>query len=127
LTRDQQCYVIEVALPEGGEMRRLLPESLVRGALAPAENGAGLARRVGFRGELVSGEWIEVDHHIVRIGTMEPGPIQPILDAMRQRGAVIKAVKPARPTLEDLFMQAVTDPHTGETLAPGAARNGGRR
>lgn len=127
LTKDQQCYVLEVALPAGGEVRGLLPDSLVRESLAPADSGAGLGKRVGFRGELVSGEWIEVDHQIVRVGTTEPGPIQPIIDALRGRGAVIKAVKPARPTLEDLFMQAVTDPNTGEVLAPGAATNGGTR
>jgi hypothetical protein len=36
---------------------------------------------------------------------------------------VIRAVRPHRPSLEDLFMEAVTDPRTGETLTPGAEKN----
>ena len=44
-----------------------------------------------------------------------------IAQSRRMEGLTIRAVRPHRPSLEDLFMQAVTDPHTGEVLAPGAA------
>ena len=127
LTKDRQCYTIEIAELAGESVRGLLPESLVRSGLAPRGERPRLAKRVGFRGELVTGEWIQIGHNIVRVGTTEAGPVQPLIDALRSRGAVIKAVKPVRPSLEDLFMRAVTDPNTGETLAPGAAKNGGAR
>lgn len=51
----------------------------------------------------------------------EADAIQPLIDALRAGGATIRAVRPVRQSLEDLFMQAVTDPTTGETLKPGAA------
>jgi ABC-2 type transport system ATP-binding protein len=134
LTRDKQRYEIELADP-----RAMLDESAVRalpatweaadrmrlsGAppTAPAADPAtGLARRVGFRGQLATGQAIEVDHAMIRIGTTDAAAVQPVLDALRARGQVIKSFRPVRPSLEDLFMQAVTDPNTGEVLAPGAA------
>jgi ABC-2 type transport system ATP-binding protein len=134
LTRDKQRYEIELILPEQSG-----PESLLRAlpaSLAPADtlklgpapthapptaaNGAAPARRVGFRGQLVTGEAIELDHHLVRIGTTDAMVVQPVIDSLRRNGVVIRAVRPVRPSLEDLFMQAVTDPRTGEVLEPGA-------
>jgi ABC-2 type transport system ATP-binding protein len=141
LTRDRQRYEIELANPAGladQDVLRSLPASwqetdrmLLTGAppTAPtADPVTGLARRVGFRGHLATGEVIEVDHALIRIGTAEAAAVQPVLDALRARGQVIKSFRPVRPSLEDLFMQAVTDPNTGEVLAPGAAqgRKGGR-
>ena len=49
----------------------------------------------------LSGE--KIDHNVVRVGTTEPEPVQPLIDALRARGAVIRSVKPVRPSLEDLF------------------------
>jgi hypothetical protein len=40
---------------------------------------------------------------------------------------VIKSVKANRPSLEDLFMEAVTDPETGKALGPGAKKEGGAK
>lgn len=57
----------------------------------------------------------------------DPATIQPLLDDLRRAGLVIKAVRPYRPSLEDLFMEAVTDRETGKAATPGADRNGGRR
>ena len=47
--------------------------------------------------------------------------IQPILDALRAKRLTIRAVRPVRESLEDLFMKAVTDPGTGRTLDVGAS------
>lgn len=55
------------------------------------------------------------------IGTADAPPIQPILDSLRRAGVAIRAVRPHRPSLEDLFMAAVTDPVSGKVLEPGAA------
>ncbi len=136
LTTHQRHYIIELAMPElqasPEEIRRLLPISLLGRELGPGDAGPGavaaiggaLARRVGYRGELASGHSIEIDHNVIRVGTSDPEPIQPLIDALRERRALIRAIRPFRPSLEDLFMQAVTDPNTGETLRPGADRGG---
>jgi hypothetical protein len=52
--------------------------------------------------------------------------VQGVIDSIRAAGIVIRSARQFRPSLEDLFMRAVTDPHTGEVLAPGAASAGKR-
>ena len=49
----------------------------------------------------------EVRHNIITIATTDPQAIQPILDALRTSGVVIQRVQPVRPSLEDLFIEAV--------------------
>ncbi|GMV24324.1 MAG: ABC transporter ATP-binding protein [Phycisphaerae bacterium] len=97
LTREQQKYVIEV---EGAD------PAIVDGAMQRV-GGAPPARREG---------------DTITVSTTRPEDVQPYIDALRGAGSVIRAVRPVRPSLEDLFMQAVTDPTTGRTLAPGAAK-----
>ncbi|HYE61952.1 MAG TPA: ABC transporter ATP-binding protein [Phycisphaerales bacterium] len=63
----------------------------------------------------------------LRIETMSAEVVQPVIDAARARGLVIRQVRLAKPSLEDLFMEAVTDPTTGEALPPGASREGEAR
>ncbi len=67
---------------------------------------------------------VSVEATSLTVGSDDPSVVQPIIDVLRSRGFVIKAVRPVRASLEDLFMQAVTDQMTGEVLAPGAVRNG---
>jgi len=148
LTRDRQRYEIEV-VGEGeqveGVYRAALPTGVLRegslvlpGQVAGAGGAAGVApsggsalagtaaaRRVGLHGALATGEWLEIERGTLRVGTSDAGRIQPILDALRARGAIIKSVRSIRPSLEDLFMEAVTDPTTGEVLRPGAAGGAG--
>jgi len=116
LTRGQQRYEIEV-VPENGEsaetvLRRTIP------SLAPASTQ-----------RLITGEPMTIHGAQLRIGTSDPQRIQGVIDTLRAGGVTIRSVRQMRPSLEDLFMQAVTDPNTGEILAPGAAepgRKGGR-
>lgn len=56
---------------------------------------------------------------LTRAGVDE-APLQLLIDALRQQQVVIRSIAPKRPTLEDLFMQAVRDPATGKDLLPGA-------
>lgn len=108
-----------------GTFLRALPEALVKGkserppptaGLAPPTD-EGLAKRVGLRGELATGESVEVHGNRLWIGTTDATTIQPVLDAIRAKGGVIKEVRTHRPSLEDLFMQAVEHDDS-----PGAAR-----
>lgn len=59
----------------------------------------------------------------VSVETTDPADAQPVLDALRAAGLVVSSFRESRPSLEDLFMKAVTDPSTGKTLGPGAAEN----
>ncbi|MGD1916871.1 MAG: ATP-binding cassette domain-containing protein [Phycisphaerales bacterium] len=113
----------------GATFGRALPEALGKGQsagpsptaeLAPPTE-AGLAKRVGLRGELATGESVEVHGNRLWIGTTEAATIQPVLDAIRAKGGVIREVHKHRPSLEDLFMQAVEDDDS-----PGAARASSR-
>lgn len=81
LTDHRRRYEIEV---EGGEAESLL-------AIA---GEAGLAGRI--------------EQGVLIVPTAEPATIQPLLDKLRARGRVIAAVRPVRPSLEDLFMEAVS-------------------
>lgn len=128
LTEGMLRYEIEVAgeLDAAGAMfHKALPEALGKGqsSLPPPTQGLapptseGLAKRVGMVGELSTGESVEVHGNRLWIGTTDAGTIQPVLDAIRAKGGVIKEVRTHRPSLEDLFMQAVADDDS-----PGAAR-----
>jgi ABC-2 type transport system ATP-binding protein len=112
LTVDQRRYEIEVAgEPDSARevFRRCLPA-----CFEPAVDGAD--------GRLASGATLHVRGGVLHIGTADEGAIQPVIDALRAGGVVIRSIRRFRPTLEDLFLQAVTDPGSGRSLAPGAAR-----
>lgn len=133
LTRDSRRYEIEVSPPDSAAGNtRFLPESLAGLAtLGVPQPGramvGGAAGQTGselvLHGTLRSGIPIQVDNGLLRVGTEDPQEVQPLIDVLRARGFTIKAVRPLRASLEDLFMQAVTDPTTGAVLAPGAATN----
>jgi ABC-2 type transport system ATP-binding protein len=64
---------------------------------------------------------VEIDGNVIRLRTMDPAMIQPVLDALRARGFVVSRVQAVRPSLEDLYIDAVVDPTTGKSVKPGAA------
>ncbi len=76
------------------------------------------------RGSLQDGTWLELDGLTLRVGATDPAAVQPVLDALRRQGLVLRRFQPFRQSLEDLFMEAVTDPLTGRALPPGAERRG---
>jgi ABC-2 type transport system ATP-binding protein len=150
LTKDSRRYEIEIAVPDalgehaGDEL--FLPEALSGVALlesAPAESGTRLNHAPGAGGARVMeavdtamikgtlaptarGEEpipITVGRSSLSVGTDDAAKIQPLIDALRAKGCVIRAVRPVRSSLEDLFMKAVMDPLTGQALAPGALKN----
>ena len=74
-----------------------------------------------MRGSLADKTWCEFDGAILRVGKTDPASVQPIIDALCKANLVIRAMQLVRPSLEDLFFEAVTDPTTGRTTPPGAA------
>jgi len=109
-----QRYEIEI----GGDSPGDAADALAQIASGAPTTGGGAA---SWRGELKTGETVEIVDGVVRIDTIAPAPVQPVIDALRRGGATISAVRLYRPTLEDLFIKTVTDPETGRTLTPGAA------
>lgn len=109
LTESQQRYEIEAVGDDG--------------------SAAALAAIAADRSSYADAPAVTVNANTLRIDSADPRHAQPVIDALRGRGVSIVAVRPIRPSLEDLFMQAVTDPNSGEVLKPGAAENkkGGTR
>ena len=60
-------------------------------------------------GKLPTGESVEIDGNILRIGSGDPLRIQPLIDGLRSRGQVILSVQLLRQSLEDFFIQSVSD------------------
>ncbi len=132
LTKDQQRYEIELAIESPDAMHRAarlaLPEAPDIGppvaSTGSTEAITGLAPPASWSGTLSTGELFSITSRGLTIGTTDARRIQPIIDRLRSANVVILAVRPVRPSLEDLFMRAVTDPLTGQVLEPGAARDG---
>jgi ABC-2 type transport system ATP-binding protein len=62
---------------------------------------------------------IELHGKVLHIGTTEPADVQPAVDVLRSAGLLIRRMQPVRPSLEDLFMEAVQN-HGGPAVG---ARN----
>ncbi|HVZ93230.1 MAG TPA: ABC transporter ATP-binding protein [Phycisphaerales bacterium] len=103
LTRDQERYEIEFS----GE----LP----------------VAAMNAISSLVIDGKPPQLSPHKIVVHRAEAADIQPAIDTLRASGVVIHSVRAVRPSLEDLFMQAVTDPRTGQVLKPGAAPPTARR
>ena len=122
LTAGKERYEITLATDEApGLLQAALP-GLVR---FDAGGETDLAKRVGGHGELSTGEWVEVDHATLRVGTADPATIQPIIDKLRAHGATIRSIHQGRPSLEDLFMAAVGEPENTPPAPPAPSRRKG--
>jgi ABC-2 type transport system ATP-binding protein len=91
------------------------------GSAVPAGPSAGLPKEIAA---LPTGESIEIVGCTLRIGTDDPLRIQPIIDALRSRGLIIRAVREMRQSLEDFFIQTVSEQPPDSP--PPAQAQGGR-
>ncbi len=82
---------------------------------APGDPGTEMPKEVG---RLPTGEPVELLSGTLRIATDDPLRIQPIIDAFRSRGLIIRAVRQQRQSLEDFFIQTVSE--QGPAAAPGS-------
>ena len=80
---------------------------------APAQPKPVLPQMID-RGTLDGGLVVELEGAILRIPTTDAGDIQPVIDAARRAGLLIRRVQSVRPSLEDLFLDTVAAPTTGE-------------
>ena len=102
LTVAKQRYEIEVAdsSPPGATLAAAVGPLIAGLAATPIPGAAA-------RGTLASGEWVEIQGPVLRVGTTEPQPVQALLDAIRARGLLVRRVQMVRPSLEDLFMETM--------------------
>ncbi len=92
---------------------------------APLASDAGTAAASpGAHGNLPTGETVELTGNTLRIGTSDPLRIQPLIDALRRRNVVIRAVQPVQQSLEDFFVAAVAGSAAGRPKTPPAAKGG---
>lgn len=113
LTRDSRRYEIEVEARPNATPRESVEQVVHR--VAPGGTIAG-PPTTGAAGPQVR----TTSPTAIIVSSDDAEAIQPLLDELRRAGHVLKAVRPQRASLEDLFMQAVTDRTTGRTLKPGA-------
>lgn len=59
--------------------------------------------------KLKSGERIDVADARVRVETSDAKIVQPVIDALREKHVTVRAVNYTRPSLEDLFVEAVEE------------------
>ena len=106
-----------------GAIRAALPCELCGSAAmaAPVPSGALVAVPVE-KGTLPSGEVVELDGEVVRIHTDQPAGIQPVIDALRRRDLTIHSVRLIRQSLEDFFIETVSDSHNGQSAAEEAGK-----
>jgi len=127
LTAGSESYEIDVCDGEPRVLRETIRVALpcelaVSASLADSPPAPGLPIETG---RLPSGETIELAGTTLRILTGDPLRIQPVIDALRRHGLVIHVVRPVRQTLEDFFIQTVSDLRPDGTV-PGALPQGDR-
>jgi ABC-2 type transport system ATP-binding protein len=122
LTKDQERYELELAGADAHTIAQAIPGRIetVPGAALAQTNPEAADAAMTHRGNLQGGEGVELLGARLVIRTTDAERIQPVVDALRASGVVIKSIRPMRPSLEDLFMQAVIDPVTGQPLHIGA-------
>jgi ABC-2 type transport system ATP-binding protein len=72
-------------------------------------------------GRFNDAEKVSINGNTMKLPVTDARLAMPVIDTLRARGVTVTALRPFRPTLEDLFIQAVTDPTSGKALKPGAA------
>ena len=64
-------------------------------------------------GRVQPGRFVEIHGPVLRFGTTDPVEVQPLLDAVRAAGLVVRRVQMFRPSLEELFMDALASHAAG--------------
>ncbi len=74
----------------------------------------------GVLGEIAARAGGSVGGSALLLETTDAAEVQPVIDALRSHGLTITRCIVDKPTLEDLFLEAVVDPETGKAAPPGA-------
>jgi ABC-2 type transport system ATP-binding protein len=109
LTINRQWFEVEVAplVPTGSEaasgttMKTLLQVRLGAEWNAAMRGEAGVNGVPVAKGQLAGGIWLELRGNVLRVGTEDVAAVQPVIDALRGAGLLIRRLQPVRPSLED--------------------------
>ncbi len=135
LTREGRKHEMTFSLPdEAGTMTDQERASARERVVGVLREHLGEALHVGqeagldqmYQPAVLSGVDLAIAHNAMTVHTLDVRAVQPIIDALRKGGVIIRSVRESRRSLEDLFMEAVTDPTTGETMSVGAGGGGDR-
>ena len=132
LTVAKQRYEIEVMAENGSDPRERIRAAmdaewkLPQAPMGSQAKGGPPPLIALDHGALRSGIRFELAGPVLRLETTDAAAVQDVIDSLRRAGLVIRRVQPMRPSLEELFMDTVTDP-TGKALPPGAVFTQGGR
>jgi ABC-2 type transport system ATP-binding protein len=123
LTIARQRYEIEIAADDRINQRQRILLALPAQWQPPVQVPPSMHAPARFidRGSFNGSLTIELDGVILRLGTTDARQVQPVIDSLRRGNLSIRRVQMMRPSLEDLFLDTVTDPTTGRVATPGAA------
>ncbi len=117
LTTGRHQYLIDIDTTDAAVAAHAYRTALEGATLEPAIQGAV----PDVRGNLKTGEGVQLVGTQLQVATSNPFRVQSIIDELRANAYIIRSVRQYRPSLEELFMEAVTD-KAGEIAKPGAAR-----
>ncbi|MEK6703993.1 MAG: ABC transporter ATP-binding protein [Planctomycetota bacterium] len=117
LTRDRKQYEIEIV---GDPAEAQLVLTAILEAMSTRWHGEVPKGWEGCRWLDSTAAAAVIREGVLRVRGDDPATVQPIIDTIRRAGHTIKLVKPFRPSLEDLFMEAIID-QEGREMTPGAA------
>ena len=104
LTVDQKHYQVRFDwTPEKAQ-----PNAVAK-ALGVELRQSGLAGGVPILRAEKGEAWYELHGPLLKLGITSAQEMQPVLDALRGAGLVIRSMEPKRPSLEDLFMQVADE------------------
>ena len=118
LTTGSECFEIQLHGEPDRSMREAILAALscelaICATVVSAGSGNAKTDSSKETGTLPTGESVELHGGLLRIVTGDPQRIQPLIDGLRGRGLVIQAVRPTRQSLEDFFLQTVSEPSLG--------------
>jgi ABC-2 type transport system ATP-binding protein len=82
----------------------------------PEPGGGGPPPLPVQTGALPTGHRVELEGNLLRIATDDAVDVQPVIDALRGQKLVIHSVNPVRKSLEDFFIETVSDSTPGAAL-----------
>jgi ABC-2 type transport system ATP-binding protein len=127
LSEAKQRYEIEF-VPTNGDVAA--PRDLIKRVLNATFTHAVAPPQVRFatpyammpteHGTLPQGWWIELQGTTLRVGTTDPNEAQSLLDTLRRANVGIRRFQPVRPSLEDMFIDALSAQTNQNVTRPGA-------
>jgi ABC-2 type transport system ATP-binding protein len=118
LSAARQRYEIEFALEANGTNLADTVRRAIGTEMAPVASTHSTSAHVA--GVLPGGIWVQLEGATLRIGTTDPTAIQQPLDQLRAAGLTVRRLQTMRPSLEEMFIEAVNDQNQGMRQTAGA-------